>query len=509
MSRYRAKVSPQVGWISGALVSLAAGFTTAAISSYHLAWPVIIGTFFATLITLSFILKYLDSKADRHRPSSAQQAAAQARLELAITFLSDRLGIDDDYLNPELRVFRSIELSQELSSNQPIPKGPVIDSLTFIAQVVDNPRCTVILGAAGSGKTTMLLRLARRLIDERINTDSGLIPLFLELRDWSDQYSSLSSWVINRAADLYGTPQRVSDYWIRSGQLLLALDGMDEVHRDLRSGLLKAIGTWAESAEGTRVVLTARSSIQDRRDLTQWLKADQIGLLQSLSVSDVDVHLRRLLTRLGDSTGLSSLYGMRDLLENVISADEVTEGPVLLGLLAECVREVKEGEPKSQDQSIDNRDSARAAFDLGNEFLRRGDFLAARDAYQVTVRFTDSRWSAAASILKGTCLFALGDREGAREAMIESVAMRLQQSLRLGGEFKQDVQLSNEEREILSAMSEGISYDLIQVSSSAKLSTNRSRPALQSLREKGLVETADSSGGIARFRLSPITPVKS
>jgi DNA-binding IclR family transcriptional regulator len=60
----------------------------------------------------------------------------------------------------------------------------------------------------------------------------------------------------------------------------------------------------------------------------------------------------------------------------------------------------------------------------------------------------------------------------------------------------------------LAAVPFDISFDVLQISSAANLPLSQSRQALQTLRERGLVETASRPEDQARFRRSVTATAK-
>ena len=70
--------------------------------------------------------------------------------------------------------------------------------------------------------------------------------------------------------------------------------------------------------------------------------------------------------------------------------------------------------------------------------------------------------------------------------MVESVALRLQESIRATPDVIEP--LSEEEVQCLAAVPLDLSFDIAQISSAASLPFSLSRQALQTLRERGLVD---------------------
>ncbi|MBD2182989.1 NACHT domain-containing protein [Aerosakkonema funiforme] len=87
----------------------------------------------------------------------------------------------------------------------------------------------MILGTAGSGKTTTLLELANELITAAENDISKPIPVLLNLLSWQQNNQPIADWLIAELNSRYGVPVKVSKRWIKEQQILPLLDGLDEL----------------------------------------------------------------------------------------------------------------------------------------------------------------------------------------------------------------------------------------------------------------------------------------
>ena len=135
------------------------------------------------------------------------------------------------------------------------PDGPfqwnseLIPDGRAIAQVFDDTgRSLLIAGAAGSGKTVLLLCLAEQLLAEAKTREHT--PVVIDLSSWSDQQEDFSSWLSGRLAATYKIPKRFTATWVRDNRLALLLDGLDEVDEKYRAACIEAINAY-RSDHGT------------------------------------------------------------------------------------------------------------------------------------------------------------------------------------------------------------------------------------------------------------------
>jgi hypothetical protein len=124
-----------------------------------------------------------------------------------------------------------------------------------------------VAGEAGSGKTTLLQWLAVNSATDamcEIKEIAGNLPIFMELR--SIDYSNLG---IKQVVDLlmrnssYNMPSGWAEKIFLSGDVLLLVDGLDEISLTNRSKVLN----WLEELYKKykiRIVITARPNIRDR-----------------------------------------------------------------------------------------------------------------------------------------------------------------------------------------------------------------------------------------------------
>ena len=102
----------------------------------------------------------------------------------------------------------------------------------------------LILGEPGAGKTTELLTVAHRLIKEAIDDDDKPIPILFELSNWTLS-TPILMWLGKQLRQTYGVSKKLAEplvrQWLQQAQLLLLLDGLDELGQRNQVACIEAL----------------------------------------------------------------------------------------------------------------------------------------------------------------------------------------------------------------------------------------------------------------------------
>ena len=201
-------------------------------------------------------------------------------------------------------------------ANCPIPRGTRIISV-FNAM----NKALLILGAPGSGKTTMLLELARDAIARAEQDPTQPIPVVFNLSSWADKRQPIAEWLVAEINTKYNIPEKIARPWVECDELLLFLDGLDEVALKCREDCVRAIN---EFRQDHLVPLVVCSRVADYEALTARLRLQGAVLLQPLTPQQIDEYL--------SGAGIA-LSAVRETRKHDPALQELAETPLVLSIM--------------------------------------------------------------------------------------------------------------------------------------------------------------------------------
>ncbi len=204
-------------------------------------------------------------------------------------------------------------------ARQPLPpQTKIID----IFQKIGAGRSLLILGEPGAGKTTTLLELTHDLITLAENDINQPIPVVFNLSTWVDTKISITDWIIRELNTKYQVSSEISQTWIRNQQLLLLLDGLDEVSAERRDNCVNQINLFSQEYGGTEIVICSR--IKDYEALSQRLNLQAAILIQPLAIEQIYQYLQSLGTE---------LETLQIALRSDKNMQELAQSPLMLSIM--------------------------------------------------------------------------------------------------------------------------------------------------------------------------------
>ena len=185
----------------------------------------------------------------------------------------------------------------------------------------------LILGAAGSGKTFLLLELADALLKCARQDEKYPIPFILNLSSWALGRSRLplKQWIINELSDKYKITSEISKVLIANNQLLPLLDGLDETAHAHRVACIDAINSFHHDHSLLPIVVCSRSDeylLQERK-----LSLRGAVKVQPLVMEQIEWYL----TDMSDEEGY--IEKVRTAIHEDVKLQELVSTPLTLSIL--------------------------------------------------------------------------------------------------------------------------------------------------------------------------------
>lgn len=181
----------------------------------------------------------------------------------------------------------------------------------------------LILGEPGAGKTTLLLELARDLLSRAEQDESHPIPVVFNLSSWAVKQQPLAEWLLEELCTKYRVPRKVGQEWIDTNQLILLLDGLDEVAEVARSACVKAINAYQQAHDLASLVVCCRRAEYFAQATRVALQ--QAVLVQPLTKEQIDEYL---------SSAGEKLGAVRKALSEDPELQEMIQTPLMLSIVA-------------------------------------------------------------------------------------------------------------------------------------------------------------------------------
>lgn len=212
------------------------------------------------------------------------------------------------------------------ATDETLPAGK---SMLEIFQEIGLGRSLLILGAPGSGKTTMLIELTRQLIQRARSDEAEPIPVVFNLASWKEK-QSLTDWLAEQLNVVYYVPRKIAPEWIKANKMLLLLDGLDEVMEDSRPKCVEAINQFRREYGLTAIIVSCR--VEEYEAIKTKLSFEGAITLQPLTAEQISTYLDRF----GNSlSSIRLLLGKDDVLK------ELAETPLMLSIMSLAYKDMK------------------------------------------------------------------------------------------------------------------------------------------------------------------------
>jgi hypothetical protein len=181
----------------------------------------------------------------------------------------------------------------------------------------------LILGEPGSGKTITLLELARESTALAMQDPTRPVPVVLNLSSWAERKYPLDRWLVEELNAKYQIPRKVGRRWVEGNDLLLLLDGLDEVQVDQRDACTEAINKFRQ--DNGLIPIAICSRVGEYKALRSRLKLQGAILLQPLTATQIEEYFAR---------AGPALSNIRTLVDQDETLKELAQSPLMLSVIS-------------------------------------------------------------------------------------------------------------------------------------------------------------------------------
>ena len=157
----------------------------------------------------------------------------------------------------EMYVCNSISVrNRRLIGNSIYNENTTIDNVS-LEWLENNYRYVIIQGTGGIGKSMFLTHLFLSYDEERKNR--AKTPILIQLKDYARPNEEISELILD-TVKVYNSDVTLNDIISKSlnGEMILLLDGLDEIPTELRVSYNKALEDYIKSYQSINIIMTSR-----------------------------------------------------------------------------------------------------------------------------------------------------------------------------------------------------------------------------------------------------------
>ena len=147
------------------------------------------------------------------------------------------------------------------------------------------------------------------------------LPVVLNLSSWALKQKPISIWLVEELSSKYQVSKNLGKAWVADQQLLLLLDGLDEVKAERREACIQSLNQFMQDYGQTEIVVCSRR--QDYESLSKRLQS--AIYIQSLSSEQVNQYLKQT----GDQ-----LKALKFILQKDTILQELAKSPLMLSVMS-------------------------------------------------------------------------------------------------------------------------------------------------------------------------------
>ncbi|MDF5725897.1 MAG: NACHT domain-containing protein, partial [Rhizonema sp. PD37] len=186
----------------------------------------------------------------------------------------------------------------------------------------------LILGQPGSGKTTMLLKLAEELVKRAKNDSTYPVPVLFSLSSWRNDNQNIKDWLLEQLKDKYGLRKDIGKQLINNQEIIPLLDGLDELAAERQENCVIKINEFLHPSNWNNPVIVC-SRIQEYQHYTSVLQLNSSLELYPFSPQQVYQYLQ--------NTGDFQLW---DSISHDTDLSQLAKTPLLLNIIVLSAQEI-------------------------------------------------------------------------------------------------------------------------------------------------------------------------
>lgn len=191
-------------------------------------------------------------------------------------------------------------------------------------------RTLLIVGEPGTGKTISILKLAESLIKKTDKKDlTSPIPVVFNLSSWSLKRQNIKDWLVEELKEKYKIRKVFAKQWIEQEELILLLDGLDEVKKEYQNDCVIALNKFLTEYSITEMVVCCR--VQDYQALSERFNLRNAVCLKPLSSEYIKWYLDDI--NYWEKDISKSLVGLKQLLQKDKELEEFARTPLIFSVM--------------------------------------------------------------------------------------------------------------------------------------------------------------------------------
>jgi GTPase SAR1 family protein len=186
----------------------------------------------------------------------------------------------------------------------------------------------LILGQPGSGKTTMLLKLAEELLKRAKDNSTHPVPVLFSLSSWKNDNQNIKDWLVDQLKDKYGLRNDIGKQWISNQEIIPLLDGLDELVAERQEKCVLKINDFLHPSNWTNPLVVC-SRIQEYQLYKTLLHLNSSLELYPFSPQQVEQYLQ--------NTDNTELW---DSISHDADLSQLAKTPLLLNIIVLSAQEI-------------------------------------------------------------------------------------------------------------------------------------------------------------------------